>query len=329
LIGVAVGSSPTGPFTDIGAPLVGSKTTAPTVEAIDPHVFIDTDGQVYMYYGGSWGSNLGIQKLNSDMVSLSGTLSVVTPTNYTEGPFMSKRNGVYYMSYSNGNWSNDTYNVQYATSTSPMGPWTYKGQILSSDSGHKGPGHHAFVQVPSTDTWVIAYHYWDTSYSARHTSTDFITYNADGTIAPVVMTGGGIVRQWESFAVRGDYVRHQNGRGRIDPLASISPAADGQFFMVSGLATADPSAVAFESINFPNRYLRHRNGEIWLDDYDGSSLMNADATFYKRTGLATGSDRSFESYNYPGQYIRQRSQLLYREALSTSQDMSDGSFMMH
>src|SRR6185436_11539711 len=120
-IGVAVGSTPKGPFTDIGVPLVSSKLTAPTVEAIDPHVFVDSDGQAYMYYGGSWGSNLGIQKLNSNMTSLSGGLSIVTPSNYTEGPFMSKRNGLYYMSYSNGAWNNDTYNVRYSTATSPMG----------------------------------------------------------------------------------------------------------------------------------------------------------------------------------------------------------------
>jgi hypothetical protein len=270
---------------------------------------------------------LGIQKLNSDMISLSGSLSVVTPTNFTEGPFMSKRNGLYYMSYSNGHWNDSTYNVQYATSTSPMGPWTYRGQILSSDSGHKGPGHHAFVQVPNTDTWVIVYHYWDTLYSARHTSTDYITYNADGTIAPIAMTGGGIVREWESYNLNTYYIRHLNGRGRIDQ--NVTPLADEEFFMVSGLATDDPSAVSFESINFPNRYLRHRNGEIWLDDCDGSTLFKADATFWKRAGLANSANRSFESYNYPGEYIRHSNYLLCRQPITTDLDKNDATFILH
>lgn len=322
-IGVAVGNTPKGPFTDLGTWLVASKLTAPTVEAIDPHVFVDTDGQAYMYYGGSWGSGMAIQKLNSNMTSLSGPLSIVTPSNYTEGPFMSKRNGLYYISYSNGAWNNDTYNVRYSTSSSPMGPWTYRGQILSSDATHKGPGHHAFLQVPGTDTWYIVYHYWDTAFSARHVAIDTLSYNADGTIKPVVMTGGGTVQRWESSNITGNFIRHQNGRGRIDP--NVSPLADSQFVMVAGLA--DPNAVSFESVNFPNSYLRHRNGEIWLDVYDGTTLFKADATFYKKPGLANSAYVSFQSYNFPANYIRHRNGLLYSESGSGALYNSDATFI--
>lgn len=326
-IGVAVGSSPKGPFTDIGAPLVASKTTSPTIEAIDPHVFVDTDGQAYMYYGGSWGTSLAIQKLNSNMRTLNGAVSIVTPANFTEGAFMSKRNGVYYMSYSNGAWNNDTYNVRYATSTSPMGPWTYRGQILSSDATHKGPGHHSFLQVPNTDTWYIVYHYWDTAFSARHVAMDSLKFNADGTIQPVVMTGAGgttgPTQRWESSNIAGNFIRHANGRGRIDP--NVSPLADSQFVMVPGLANS--SALSFRSVNFPTAYLRHRNGEIWLDVSDGSALFNADATFYKRPGLANSAYVSFESYNFPGRYIRHRNSLLYSESGSGTLFNSDATFI--
>lgn len=323
-IGVAVGSTPKGPFVDIGAPLVASKTTSPTIEAIDPHVFIDTDGQAYLYYGGSWGTSMGIQRLNSNMTSLSGSLSIVTPSYFTEGAFMSKRNGMYTISYSNGTWYNDTYNVRYATASSPLGPWTYRGQILSSDANHKGPGHHSLLQVPNTDTWYIVYHYWDTAFSARHVAIDVLSYNADGTIRPVSMTGGGTINRWLSSNIAGNYVRHMNGRGRIDP--NVTPLADSQFLMVPGLA--NPSAVSFESINFPNAYLRHRNGEIWLDAYDGSALFKSDATFYKRPGLANSNYVSFESFNFPGSYIRHRNSLLYSESGSGSLFNSDATFIM-
>lgn len=326
-IGVAVGSSPKGPFTDIGAPLVASKTTSPTIEAIDPHVFVDTDGQAYMYYGGSWGTSLAIQKLNSNMTTLNGAVSIVTPANFTEGPFMTKRNGTYYMSYSNGAWNNDTYNVRYSTATSPMGPWTYRGQILTSDATHKGPGHHSFLQVPNTDTWYIVYHYWDTAFSARHVAMDSLKFNADGTIQPVVMIGAGgttgPTQRWESSNIAGNFIRHANGRGRIDP--NVNPLADSQFVMVPGLANS--SAVSFRSVNFPTAYLRHRNGEIWLDVSDGSALFNADATFYKRPGLANSAYVSFESYNFPGRYIRHRNSLLYSESGSGSLFNSDATFI--
>ena len=150
---------------------------------------IDSDGKAYLYYGGSAGANLGIQQLNTNtMTSFSAPLNVITPPGFTEAAFMSKRNGIYYISYSNGNWQNNTYNVRYATAPSPLGPWTYKGQILAPDSLHKGPGSHAFLQVPDTDIWYICYHYWDSVYSTRHVALDSIYYNPDGTIKPIAMT---------------------------------------------------------------------------------------------------------------------------------------------
>ncbi|MBW8864165.1 MAG: family 43 glycosylhydrolase, partial [Verrucomicrobia bacterium] len=233
-IGVAVGASPTGPFVDIGVPLTVSQTSSPHIEAIDPMVFFDTDGKAYLYYGGSGGANLGIRQLNTnDMASFSGSLNVVTPANFTEAAFMSKRNGVYYISYSNGNWQTNTYNVRYATGNSPMGPWTYAGQILTSDSLHKGPGSHAFLQLPNTDTWYICYHYWDSVYSTRHVALDSLVYNPNGTISPVTMTGGGVVTRWESYSVPGYYIVHTNSISRL--VNSDWTDETSQFLMVPGL----------------------------------------------------------------------------------------------
>jgi hypothetical protein len=95
--------------------------------------------------------------------------------------------------------------------------------------------------------------------------------------------------------------------------------------MVPGLANS--SAVSFQSVNFPNSYLRHRNGEIWLDVNDNSSLFKADATFYKRAGLANSAYVSFESYNFPGRYIRHRNSLLYNESGSGALFNSDATFI--
>jgi hypothetical protein len=66
-----------------------------------------------------------------------------------EAPFVFKRNGIYYFTYSSGSCHTDTYRVQYATSAvGPMGPFEYKGEILTTneDETVHGPGHHSILE---------------------------------------------------------------------------------------------------------------------------------------------------------------------------------------
>ena len=113
-------------------------------------------------------------------------------------------------------------------------------------------------------------------------------------------TPSGTVRRLRSYNYN-RYIRHQNFRARIDE--NPSPVQDSQFRVVAGLA--DASAVSFESVNFPGRFLRHRsNGEVWLDANDGTAGFRADATWRRRPGLANSSWSSYESANLPAQYMR-------------------------
>ena len=106
-VGVAVADSPIGPFKDIGHPLVSEGDW----NDIDPTVFIDDDGQAYLYFGNP---ELRYVKLNEDMVSYDKSVGVVkvkmtedafgkgghnTGTTYAEGPWFYKRKGIYYMVY--------------------------------------------------------------------------------------------------------------------------------------------------------------------------------------------------------------------------------------
>lgn len=191
-IGVAVGNSPIGPFTDLGSPLIGSDPY--TNDIIDAMVFIDDDGQAYIYYGGSSGAQMVVRKLNPDMISLATAASNITPPNYTEAPFLVKRNGVYYMMYSNGAWYNDTYNVRYATSNSPTGPWTYRGIILQSNVEDKGPGHHSVLKIGNCDEYYIIYHRYENGLGGeRKVCIDRMYFNASGLIDNVNMTNYGVV----------------------------------------------------------------------------------------------------------------------------------------
>ena len=192
-VAVATCDTPVGPCVDRGSPLVQGQINN-GVEAIDPMAFIDTDGQAYLYFGGSaGGGNMGIFKLNADMVSTSGAMIVQRPTNYTETSFVFKRNGLYYLQYSNGTYNNNSYNVQYSTGPSATGPWTYRGQILSTTGNYNGPGHEAVRNYPGTDDWYMVYHRFQAgNFSVRYTAIDRGYFHVDGTIQPVVMTDTGV-----------------------------------------------------------------------------------------------------------------------------------------
>ncbi|PQV65358.1 Concanavalin A-like lectin/glucanases superfamily protein [Abditibacterium utsteinense] len=160
-IGVGVADTPTGPFKDSGAPLV---TGGNGFEAIDPMVFTDPKTKKsYLYAGGSSGAKLRVWQLSDDMMRTVREVPVNTPPKFTEGAFMHYANGLYYLSYSHGGWHSPSYSVHYATSTSPLGPWTYHGPILVSDETRKGPGHHSFMQDPASKRWFIAYHRWQSA----------------------------------------------------------------------------------------------------------------------------------------------------------------------
>jgi arabinoxylan arabinofuranohydrolase len=134
-IGVAVSDSPYGPFMDaLGKPLVHSGGGD-----IDPTVFIDDDGQAYLYWGNPY---LKYIKLNEDMISYSGEIINVPLTEqgfgkrtgdpkrssqYEEGPWLYKRKGLYYLLYPAGGVPE---HLAYSTSTSPTGPWIYRDTIM-------------------------------------------------------------------------------------------------------------------------------------------------------------------------------------------------------
>lgn len=139
-IGVAVADSPYGPFYD---PL-GTSLVQADFGNIDPTVFIDDDGQAYLYWGNP---NCFYVKLNKDMISYEGGIHAVpmTPesfgrregnpkraTLYEEAPWLYKRKGAYYLFYAGGPIPE---HLAYATSDSPEGPWKYGGTVMAKEGG--------------------------------------------------------------------------------------------------------------------------------------------------------------------------------------------------
>lgn len=186
-VGVLRCTAPTSGCSDpIGGPLLQEGVQANVgTEAIDPQIFLDDDGQAYLYFGGL--GALKVVKLNSDMISLNGSITNVTATGYKESAWVHKYNGLYYLSYSTG-WPGP---IQYSTSTSPMGPWTFRGTILASqntNTNHQSPLFYngqwfLFYQRGAVSGW---------SNYRRNIAIDCMYYNTDGTIKQVVTTTGGV-----------------------------------------------------------------------------------------------------------------------------------------
>jgi beta-xylosidase len=190
-IGVARCRTPAGPCRDSGRPLLMGGDG---FEAIDPMVFHDIPRHRWLLYaGGSAGARLRVFQLGADMVTIDHEIAVDQPPGFTEGAFVHRRHGLYYLSYSEGRWNDASYRVRYVTARAPTGPWRDGGMILSSDARYRGPGHHSFVHDPTTGRWWIVYHRWEGEtgegpYSdARRVAIAPLRYAADGAILPIDM----------------------------------------------------------------------------------------------------------------------------------------------
>jgi hypothetical protein len=197
-IGVATASSPVGPFKDaLGHPLIA--TSAYSTQSIDPYVFTDDNGTNYLYFGsGTNGARL--VKLGADMKSLVGTPANITPSGTSgvvEGTLMFKRNGTYYLQWSEGDTRNATYQVAYAKAQAPTGPFARLGVILSQNTtlGILGPGGNTVLAIPARDEYYIVYHRFKIpggDGTHRETCIDRMSFNSDGTIARVTPTLNGL-----------------------------------------------------------------------------------------------------------------------------------------
>jgi hypothetical protein len=214
-IGVAVGNTPTGPFTAQPEAIKGSYS-------IDPAVFEDSDGSYYMYFGGIWGGQLQkyrnnkfddkgsaptdglpaddepalgpiIAKMSDDMLEFAETpkeiqildengsplLNGDNSRRFFEAAWVHKYDGKYYLSYSTG----DTHFIAYATADNPYGPFTYQGVVLNPVEGWTN--HHSIVEV--NGDWYLFYH--DTQLSGethlRNIKMTKLTHLSDGTIQTI------------------------------------------------------------------------------------------------------------------------------------------------
>lgn len=190
-VGVAVGDSPVGPFVDaIGKPLVSDDMTDNGKRGwwndIDPTVLIDGD-EAWLCWGNG---TCFLAKLKPNMIELDGDIKVVDVPNYVEGPWLHKRNGIYYLTYAS--FGNGSETISYATAPSMEGPWTPQGELTGNaeNSFTIHPGIVEFKGQPylfyHNATLELAGH--KGAIGRRSVCVDSLSYNEDGTMNHVTQT---------------------------------------------------------------------------------------------------------------------------------------------
>jgi arabinoxylan arabinofuranohydrolase len=206
-IGVATSKTPYGPFKDaLGKPLI--DRTTPGGEDVswifDPDVFIDDDGQAYLYYGGGRkGENARIIKLKENMIETEGSAVKIAAPHFFEASFIHKRNGLYYFSYSTPAY-HKRYSIDYMMSTNPVTGWEHKGTVLGNPPDNFGNNnHHSIMEFEGK--WYMFYHNRRVAGRngvQRSINVDRLYYNEDGTMQTVIPTRIGIeqLKNVDAFA---------------------------------------------------------------------------------------------------------------------------------
>ena len=224
VVSIGESDSPIGPWKNIlGKPdaVMVPDRYIHNVITLDPMLFRDDDGSEYLYFT-TWGIykgfGCGVAKLANQRQPLAAGRDArhwnennpypiaadeffsekrLIPNtelkDIFEAPFIFKRNGIYYFTYSSGSCHTDTYRVQYATSkVGPMGPFEYKGELLTTneDETVHGPGHHSILEKDGR--YYIVYHRHNNPKSVhgfnRQVCIDEMKFDADGNIQPIIPT---------------------------------------------------------------------------------------------------------------------------------------------
>jgi len=205
-IGVAVADDPTGPFTDLGKPLVDQRPEGTKGgQIIDPDIFEDPKtGKVYLYYGNGY---MAVCELNDDLVSIKpGTTKIITPDKtFREGTTVNFRNGKYYFMWSEDDTRSVNYKVRYGVATDPTGPISVPENniVIQTDktSGIYATGHNSVLQIPGKDEWYLVYHRFnypkgitmgDAAGYNREVCIDKLEFDAEGNIKQVKPTHEGV-----------------------------------------------------------------------------------------------------------------------------------------
>lgn len=264
-VGVAVSDKPYGPFTPEPKPIEG-------ISGIDPNIFIDKDGQAYIYWAGMGG--LSMAKLKDNMIELATQPKKVEelPEGMKEGPYLFERKGIYYFTFPYVIDSTET--LAYAIGDNPMGPFEYVGVIMDESPVGCWTNHHSITEYKGQ--WYLFYHHNDLSPDFdknRSIRADSLFFNDDGSIRKVIPT-------W-----RGVGITNANGKIQIDRYSAVSKNGVSISFLDTlnihegwKINLAKKNAwVQYNSVDFGNKDLKSVNIKTSSKD-EGVIIIRLDKT---------------------------------------------------
>jgi beta-xylosidase len=197
-LAIAESDSPLGPFIQ-----KEKKPLHLNIKEIDSHLFVDTDGKMYLYFVRFTGGNeIWMAEMKDDLSAikeetLTRCFGATEPWERTkkepvarvaEGPFVVKHNNLYYLSYSANHFKSQDYAVGYAISESPFGPFKkYENNPILIGDGKTifGTGHHSFFKARSGQMYIVYHsHKNGQSVQPRTTCLDRCGFDKDGSGKP-------------------------------------------------------------------------------------------------------------------------------------------------
>lgn len=187
---VAVADRPEGPFRLLSRYKYDIPIHYDNGTFIDPGVLVDDDGRVYVYCGYQGSYMCELKDNMYEAVPGSYKLDIIPtaePHRFFEACSPRKINGTYYLIYSPQRGSC----LDYATSDSPTGPFTYRGTIIDNGIDFPGGNDHGSVCCVNGQ-WYIFYHRMTNgTIMSRRGCVERIEILPDGTIPQVEMTSLG------------------------------------------------------------------------------------------------------------------------------------------
>lgn len=269
-IGVAIADKPEGPYSILPEPIKN-------VKGIDPNIFIDKDGQAYLYW--SQGNIYGA-KLKENMVELASEpviLKNLPEKGLKEGPYMFENEGIYYLTYPHVN--DKIERLEYAIGSNPLGPLNVTGVIMDESATGCWTNHHSIINFKNQ--WYLFYHHNDLSPQFdknRSVRIDSLTFNQDGTIKKVIPTLRGVGITPATAKIQADRYSALSTKGAL--VDFLNPA--GTFKGWKTVLSASTAFVRYDAVEFGTKKLKkvlvQANApaggtlEIRIDKIDGPLL---------------------------------------------------------
>ncbi|WP_405340819.1 family 43 glycosylhydrolase [Fibrobacter sp.] len=269
-INVAVADKPEGPFKDARN---GQHLAGPDWAYIDPTVWIDDDGQAWLYWGNP---RLYYAKLKENMIEFDGKINTTDMSRgfspngesvYTEGPWIHKRGKKYYMLYASHGTGNGGERISYSTSDSPTGPWTWGGLIMEPGQGAAFTNHCGIIDFKGRSFFF--YHNQKNvsggGYS-RSTAIEEFTWGSDGTIPKINPTNNGVVKPVKN----------------LDPFDRVEAETKSWVGGISVSKPRDPEGGNYTIIE----HVKVENGAVYL-----TNMGNSFYTKVRSVDMDDGADR--------------------------------------